>query len=150
MIRHALFRHALYCLLAFALISPAPVQNAAAEVTIKEAQETVFNEVEKRLIKEFFGKDAAREDRGGEGKKAKKAKKMPPGLAKRESLPPGLAKRQVLPPGLAKRDLPAGLESMLPKGRPGTVRQIVDDDVVLIEKATGKVLDILVDVIKSQ
>ena len=153
MIRHALFRHALYCLLAFALISPAPVRNAAAEVTIKGVEEIVFTEVEKRLIKEFFGKDAAREDRGREGKKAKKAKKakkMPPGLAQRESLPPGLAKRQVLPPGLAKRDLPAGLESMLPKGRPGTVRQIVDDEVVLIEKATGKVLDILVDVIKSQ
>ena len=46
-----------------------------------------------------------------------KAKKTPPGLAKKEQLPPGLQKRvvtgQPLPPGLQGRGLPGDLESQL-------------------------------------
>ena len=90
------------------------------------------------------------EDKGKKkhkGNKKDKSKKLPPGLAKKEQLPPGLAKQLerngTLPPGLAKRDLPEDLESRLPL-LPKTHQRIrVDDDIVLIEKATGRILDIL-------
>jgi hypothetical protein len=76
---------------------------------------------------------------------------LPPGLAKKESLPPGLAKQLekngTLPPGLAKRSLPEGLEKKLPPTSKGQERIIVGGDVVLLEKATGKILDIVRDVV---
>ena len=76
---------------------------------------------------------------------------MPPGLAKRDSLPPGLArhleKYGTLPRGLELRGLPEQLEARLPDPGPGRKRVVVDDDVLLIETRTGKVLDILIDVI---
>ncbi|MBT5267069.1 MAG: hypothetical protein HOL85_19690 [Rhodospirillaceae bacterium] len=93
---------------------------------------------------------------GKKDKKAKKDKKgkkkgLPPGLAKKKQLPPGLQrqyeKNDKLPPGLAKRDLPEDLTSKLPPPPAGTQRVVVDNDVVLIEQATGKVLDILFDAV---
>ena len=141
--------------------------------------QVIFKEVEKRAIEEFFGKQAAQaskkaskdddDDEKGEGKKkkGKKAKKskgkgqgqgknkgLPPGLAKRDSLPPGLQKHLekngTLPPGLAKRGLPSELESKLPEVPSGLERIIAGDDVVLMEKATGKILDIIQGVLKGK
>ncbi|MGE4281839.1 MAG: hypothetical protein AB7G62_19820, partial [Magnetospirillum sp.] len=80
---------------------------------------------------------------GEESKHGGKEKKMPPGLAKRDQLPPGLAKRDTLPPGLAKRDLPSDLERRLSRLPGGYSRKSVGSDIVLIEEATGIVLDIL-------
>lgn len=97
------------------------------------------------------------DDRNGKGKHKKnkkdkhkgkgKNKGMPPGLAKKDQLPPGLAKRSTLPPGLAKRDIPDDLRKQLPPPPKGTEVSVVEDKVVLIEQATGTVLDILTDVI---
>ena len=130
----------------------------------------IFKEVEKRAIEKFFGKPAALaskdddekddEKSGGKenkkkGKKAKKVKGkgMPPGLAKRDALPPGLQKQLekngTLPPGLAKRNLPTELESKLPAVPSGLERIIAGDDVVLLEKATGKILDVIQGVLKG-
>lgn len=147
--------------------------------TAKQGAGIIFKEIEKRAIEEFFGKRAAKAAEGddggkkGEKKKKKKAKKskgkgqgkarkskgkgrgqgLPPGLAKRESLPPGLQKRLEkhgsLPPGLAKRNLPADLESKLPEPPPGLERIIAGDDVVLLEKATGKILDVIEGVLRG-
>lgn len=143
--------------IAFALIvltGPAATQ-AAGDVA-----DTVFEEVEKRIIENFFDKRGGKAEReqGKKSKKAKKAKKgkrgkgPPPGLARKESLPPGLAmqlkKNGTLPPGLAKRQLPEDLANMLPPTGKDRERVIVDNNVVLIEKATGKILDIMKDVIK--
>jgi len=79
---------------------------------------------------------------------------MPPGLAKRGSLPPGLQKQLerngTLPPGLAKRDLPDDLKSKLPPVPEGLERVIADESVVLIEKATGKILDVIQGVLKKK
>ncbi len=127
--------------------------------TAKEIGDIVFKEVEKRAIEEFFGKKASAKGKDGD-KKSKKAKKgkgrgkgLPPGLAKRDSLPPGLQrqleKNGTLPPGLAKRDLPADLESQLPEPPPGLERIIAGDSVVLLEKATGKILDVIEGVLKG-
>lgn len=119
--------------------------------------QTVFDEIEKRIIREHFGKKAdAGEDEKKKGKGHGKGKSgsMPPGLAKRGSLPPGL-QRQLdrngrLPPGLAKRELPADLHFKLKPAAPGTERAIVDDAVVLIERATGKVLDAIEGVVTGR
>ena len=123
----------------------------------KEVVDIVFSKIEKRLIEEFYGKkDNDDRQNHGKNKKEKKHKgksnKLPPGLAKRESLPPGLEKQLqrngTLPPGLAKRDLPLELRRRLPPPNKRHRRVIVDNDVLLIEKATGKILDILLDVAK--
>jgi len=99
----------------------------------------VFSEIERRLVHDYFGVPEAH----GGGK----SKGLPPGLAKRDELPPGLAKRDQLPPGLAKRDLPSDLEHKLGRTRHGTKRVIVGNDVLLIQAATGVVLDIIHDVV---
>ena len=96
----------------------------------------------------------------GNGKKNKKSKKnkkgkgeLPPGLAKRDELPPGLAKQLEkngrLPPGLEVRGLPDALAKQLPDPGEGRKRVVVDNDVVLIDTQTGRVLDILKDVLGS-
>lgn len=140
--------------------------------TAKEIGNIVFKEVEKRAIEEFFGKKAAKAaEADDDGKKSKKAKKgkgrgkakgkgrgrgqgLPPGLAKRGELPPGLQKRLEkhgsLPPGLAKRDLPGDLEKKLPKVPEGLERVLAGDNVVLLEKATGKILDVIEGVLRGK
>ncbi len=124
----------------------------------QRAAEAVFNELEKRLIRDFFGVKIPKATKAKDGKadagKGKKGKsgEMPPGLANKESLPPGLQKHLErdgkLPPGLEKRNLPPGLEGKLRK-RKGQDRVIVGNDVVLIERATGLVLDILENVLTN-
>ena len=110
-------------------------------------------EVLKEITDIIAGED---EDENVKGKKKNKKKKnkggdLPPGLAKRDTLPPGLArhleKYGTLPRGLELRGLPDSLEARLPDLGPGRKRVVVDDDVLLIETRTGKVLDILIDVI---
>jgi Ni/Co efflux regulator RcnB len=139
-------------LLALACLYAAPGQAAQNDVT-----DVIFETVEKRLIREYFasqdsrGQSKSGKQQGRKGKKNKHGKKgLPPGLAKRGSLPPGLAKRQQLPPGLAKRNLPNALNAILPNAAAGTERIIVGRDVVLIQKATGVVLDILLDVVGQE
>ncbi len=146
--------------LVFVCALAAPVGAPLAQAGSAEGEDlaaVVFTEVEKRIIKEFFGKDVGQQakDKGKDkpDKDKGKAQEMPPGLAKRDQLPPGLQrhleKYGTLPPGLEKRRLPGDLASLLPRARPGIERVIVGDDVFLIQKATGLVLDILLDVIKE-
>jgi hypothetical protein len=54
-----------------------------------------------------------------------------------------------LPPGLAKRQLPPGLSSRLGPLPYDTERYIVDNDVVLIRKSTGIILDVLAGVLSN-
>jgi hypothetical protein len=78
-----------------------------------------------------------------------KSGQTPPGLARRNQLPAGLAKRKTLPPGLAKRNLPSNLESQLPPAPVGVERVLVGDDVVLIQKGTNLLLDVLENVLNK-
>ncbi len=125
------------------------------EMTGEQVVGVVFTDVEKRLIRAYFEKhaDASVADEAGDENGNGKSKKMPPGLAKREHLPPGLQKQLekngALPPGLAKRDLPANLVAKLPPAHAGTLRQIVGNDVVLIQEGTNIVLDILENVLRK-
>ncbi len=142
------------------LAMPAQAQGTSSSLSQDEVLDIVFSTVERRVIEDYFGYPAhdGDSDRGhkrkhkhkgkGKGKGGKKG--LPPGLATRKSLPPGLAKRRTLPPGLAKRDLPYDLDDRLGPPPRGTERIIVDNNVLLVEAATGVVLDILQDVIRNQ
>ncbi len=108
----------------------------------------IFNEVEKRLIRNYFGQQTTnagrikfKKGKGGKGRGAKgrggRGGGLPPGLAMQ------LQRNGTLPPGLAKKALPPGLSGRLPPLAAGTQRFIVNNDVVLIQLATGLILDIL-------
>jgi hypothetical protein len=151
--------------LALTVMTPAAQAGDMADSAIEKAVDAGFTELERQMVEKYFGKMPADakaattletdgDDDGGKGHKGKKDKHggkdkgLPPGLAKRDSLPPGLAKRETLPPGLAKRNLPADLEEQLPPPPEGYERQIIGDAaVVLIDKATGKVADIIKDIL---
>ena len=93
-----------------------------------------FNDRDRHLIYDHFRKH---------GKK-KKNKRVPPGLAKRGGhLPPGLAKRDRLPPGLQGRGLSHALESRLSYLPDSYVRLKVGTDIVLMNRKTRVVFDII-------
>ena len=98
---------------------------------------------EKRLIEQYYRN----------GKKSK-TKGLPPGLAKRGgNLPPGLQKKLErngeLPPGLQKRlePLPDDLNRQLPALPEYWERVIVERDVILIDRRSNRILDIIENVI---
>ncbi len=133
-------------------ITPAIVfaETSAAKAVIDKAIEGGFSELEKQIIEKYF-KDNKNNDSNDNKDRNDKKKGMPKGLAKKEKLPPGLARQLerngTLPPGLAKRDLPSDLQSRLPDPAEGLERTIVENTVVLVEKATGRIVDILKDVV---
>ena len=98
---------------------------------------------ERRIIEEYYHKS----------KKAKQ-KGLPPGLAKRGgNLPPGLQKKLdrdgKLPPGLQKRlqPLPVDLDRRLPRLPEHWERVVLERDIILIDRRTERILDIIEDVI---
>lgn len=106
-------------------------------------REPYFLAEERRIIEQYYRR----------GKKGK-AKGLPPGLAKRgDNLPPGLQKHLEkngqLPPGLQKRlePLPADLDRQLPRLPEYWERVIVERDVVLLDRRTNRILDIIEDVL---
>ncbi len=132
-------RFLLMLAIGLAVAAPAVALTPGTGVTASsEITDTVFGAIEKKIIKDFFG--------GGE-KKAKKNKgksgKMPPGLARH------IERYGTLPPGLAKKSLPPGLAGRLPATTAGRNRVIVGNDVVLVQTATGVILDIIKDVVRD-
>jgi len=61
----------------------------------------------------------------------------------KKDLPPGLAKREKLPPGLQGDPLPSGLEGKLSPLPPNYVRVRVGQDIVLMDRKTRVVLDVV-------
>lgn len=97
-----------------------------------------FGENDRRLIHQYYAG------------KHKERKKMPPGLAKKKELPPGLQKQLVkrgkLPPGLEGRFLPPDLERQLSPLPGGYIRMSVGGDIVLLDRATRAIADIIYDI----
>lgn len=98
---------------------------------------------ERRMIEDYYR----------QGKKGK-AKGLPPGLAKRGgNLPPGLQKHLEkngqLPPGLQKRlePLPADLDRRLPRLPDYWERVVIERDVILIDRRTNRILDIIENIV---
>lgn len=106
----------------------------------KAAEGRAFGKKERKTIRDWFRNKANLQG-------------LPPGLAKREELPPGLQRHLerngTLPPGLQKRlqPLPHRLKSRLPRTRRGVRRVVVAGNVILLEERTGKILDIIQDVV---
>ncbi|MDG4721002.1 MULTISPECIES: hypothetical protein [Thalassospira] len=119
----------------------------------------IFSDEERRIIRDVLdiatgntsgdsdrdhGSKGGKGDKGDKGNKGKGNKGLPPGIAMK------LERGGTLPPGIAKRDLPANLKSKLPNRTDGAIRQIIGDDVVLIERGTNLILDIIRDVARNQ
>ena len=105
----------------------------SGRVQVRDEQASIevgFSHRDRTLIEDYY-------------RNASPAKKAPPGLARREALPPGLSRHGTLPPGLQGRLLPRELESRLTVLPAAYVRLVIGRDVVLIERDTRRVLDIL-------
>ena len=78
---------------------------------------------------------------------------LPPGLAKRERLPAGLErqlkKNRSLPPGLETRVqlFPLDLERLLPELQKGVIRVVIGVDILLLDKTSNTILDIVREVL---
>lgn len=102
----------------------------SGRVAIREDRGALpFSERDRAIIVEYF--------------RAHPSKKTPPGLTKREKLPPGLGKRDTLLPGLQGRPLPRDLESRLTVLPSTQVRILLGHDVLLIQRDSRLILDIL-------
>lgn len=131
-----------------------PAQSTHDHIVVEVAQSGgIFSDEERRIIRDVLdvatGQTDDKSDR--DGNKKNKAKNGKDNKSKgNKGLPPGIAMKLerggTLPPGIAKRDLPDDLISRLPARTDGALRQIVGDDVVLIEKGTEIILDVIRDV----
>ena len=132
------------------------VADDPADAVVRAGVSAAFEEAEKQIIYRYF-KDYVKEsdhdydydhdrdyDYDHKSKKKKKKKGLPPGIAM------NLERGKPLPPGIAKQYLPDDLEHKLPPVRDGYERRIVDNDVLLIETDTGRIADILTDVLLGE
>ncbi len=107
---------------------------AAIEVNVR-----IFGEIQETTIRAWFSNQ-------------KNLGNLPPGLAKRGRLPAGLERQMLnngsLPPGLEKHlhPLPLDLEHLLPDLPEGIVRIIIGVDIVLLDKTSNLILDIVREV----
>ena len=100
--------------------------------------EVAFNDTDRRCIHDYYRRNGSRQER------------LPSGLAKEKQLPPGLEKHVArngkLPPGLQRRELPNDLERHLSPLPESYARLKVGGDVVLLDKRTQVVMDVIYDV----
>ena len=96
----------------------------------------VFGESQEAIIRDWFSNPKNLGD-------------LPPGLAHRNQLPAGLERQMLengsLPPGLEKHthSLPLALEDLLPELPEGVIRVIIGVDIVLVDKTSNLILDIV-------
>ena len=116
------------------------VSTAAALALVDKDRPAVFLPEERRIIRDYYQSGAT----AG----------LPPGLAKRGGkLPPGLQKHLqkngTLPPGLQKRlqPIPTDLDRRLPPVPEIWERVIIGRDVILLDRRTNRILDIIENVI---
>jgi hypothetical protein len=127
------------CFLALAAVSLFGVGSTIAFA--KDDRPAYFLPEERRIIENYYRSSGP-------------SKGLPPGLAKRGGkLPPGLQKHLdkngTLPPGLQKRlePLPQDLDSRLPRLPEYWERVILERDVILVDRRTNRILDIIENVI---
>jgi len=145
-------KHFLHVLFLVVLFGFPPVQaGEAAKAVVNEGMKAAFEEFERQTIRKFFKdhpeyRERYHEDRDYDSHPGNKPKKkgLPPGIAMK------LARGGTLPPGIAKQYLPQGLEKDLPAPPPGYERTVVGNDVVLVEADTGRIADIITDVILGE
>ena len=145
---------------------------AQGQKVLDDIAKVVFEEAKRRVIKEYYDrvpgakatneqdedKDKSKSAKKNKGKDKDKSAKgkgrdngLPPGLAKREQLPLGLAKRgNRLPSGLMKSDLPPELEASLPKLPNNVEGVVVYTDVLLVQKGTDPIFDVIEGIITGK
>ena len=119
------------CLFVLLACSTQPASTGEVGVSV------VFSNDEIAIIGSWYQDHRSKQ---GHGNKGKKARGLPPGIAK------NLARGKPLPPGIAKQYLPTDLRDLLPAPPKGYERIIVDGKVLLVEIATRVIQDILTDV----
>ncbi len=107
---------------------------ASAELGVK----VTITDGDIAIIGDWYREQQQMQSHGSGGKKAKG---LPPGIAK------NLTRGKPLPSGIAKKNLPDGLRQLLPAPPHGYERIIVDGKLLLVEIATHLIHDILVDVV---
>ena len=123
-----------------------PGQGKRPATSSAEAPATTTSAANSAAVGAFFG-DAQQQAYRDYLRQSSQSGRCPPGLAKKQNgcLPPGQAKRwamgQALPPGIDLARLPEELRRRLGLPPPGYEYGRVDDDVVLIEIATRKVVE---------
>ena len=129
--------------LAFSLFAAAFLCERGLGLALDVNRPSHFLPEERRAIEDYYRQ-------GSKGK----AKGLQPGLAKRGGkLPPGLQKHLdkngQLPPGLQKRlePLPVELDHRLPRLPEYWERVVLERDVILIDRRTNRILDIIENVI---
>ena len=122
------------------LVASCLVSTAAALALVDKGRPALFLPEERRIIRDYYQSGAT----AG----------LPPGLAKRGGkLPPGLQKQLqkngTLPPGLQKRlqPIPTDLDRRLPPIPEIWERVIIGRDVILLDRRTNRILDIIENVI---
>lgn len=90
--------------------------------------DVIISAAERALIGEYYRSHAVEVDQ------------LPPGIRKK------VARGKPLPPGIAKR-FPDGLRGQLPH-RPGYDYRVVGADVMLVEMATGVIVDVVKDILR--
>lgn len=126
-----MYRYLIFVLAVLMLGGCATQAATSGRVVIRDDTGVVdirFNDRDREYIHDFY--------RGGKG--------LPPGLAKRRGhLPPGLAKRDRLPPGLQGDALPYELEHKLSRLPSSYVRVRIGQDIVLMDRNTRVVFDVV-------
>lgn len=129
--------------LQLSLLAATSLVNGRPALALDTKRPERFTLEERRIIEEYYLK----------GTKSK-TKGLPPGLAKRGgNLPPGLQKKLdrdgKLPPGLQKRlePLPTELNHRLPALPEYWERVILDRDIILVDRRSNRVLDIIENII---
>jgi len=109
----------------------------------EKRREDRFLPEEHKVIVDFYQKRASSSGRGLSPGLAKRGGKLPPGLQKH------LERNGTLLPGLQKKiePLPVELEQRLPPLPAEWRRVVVETDVILIDRRTNKILDIIEDVV---
>ena len=124
--------------LALAVIS---LLGVGSTIAFAKDRPAYFLPEERRIIEDYYRSSGP-------------SKGLPPGLAKRGGkLPPGLQKHLekngTLPPGLQKRlqPLPTDLDGRLPRLPDYWERVILDRNVILLDRRSNRILDILENII---
>ena len=135
-----------------------------AQVSVGGDIHISFGQDDQRAIRDYYDREIIEKAREraeqGEGKgkgkghgKGRQGKGLPPGLAKKNKLPPGIQKQlergAILPADLQKemQPLPRELEVRLrPLSSPNQVRVTVGTDILIMDKETRKILDVMRDV----
>ena len=151
------------CRLFLSILFFIPITAFSGDETVgdiaEKAVDAAFSEFERQIIEGYYGEKKAgrdedvssEDDDNGVAKKEKKSKKdkkaMKDKKDKKKGLPPGIAKKLErggqLPPGIANRSLPDDLENKLPQAAGGFERVESDGKVLLVETATGIIVDMI-------